>query len=352
MKHSEILTFVREYLNIQGASVNEKGRSLLEVTYPDNGDSLSCPKKLLAFGRQAQKQHPEAELVTIGSACLDQIVSNATSPGRRFVCYKPVLEKKPPPRLDPASFTVVAGGQWGAPKFSYRPLFLFVYVAEYRTIDVPDDLELIPLDPVRGVMLASAGPLLEGLNTYSHDPVAGCRPLGSLPTPGTVRRSLEILDKRLLRRTRKVKEAATLEIARETANIEAYYRQLIDEIRHPIGRSRLSMEAEEERVHTLQLDWKRRVQEVALFWEAGANVRFSTLGVIMEPCWAVKLRGKGIPRGGRGRCPVSLIFDYTTGEQITPRCPICNAHINGRAELAGLDLICMNHAEEIHQANR
>jgi hypothetical protein len=363
MKHSEIRKFVSGYLNHQGATVTPKGSSLLEVVYPAvlprpeptaPAGSVTEPKpapaieQLLAFGRKAHKRNPKAELVAIGSAYLDQLIGKATAGGHRFVSYRPIEPIARMPKLSTALPTL-EGGSWGKVKLAYRPLFLFVYIAEYRTIDVPDDMELIPLDPVRGVMLASAGPLLDGLNSLSDTPESNCRPLGTLPTPGTVKRSLEILDRRLLRRTRKVKEAASLEIARETANIEAYYRQLIDEVRHPVGRSRLSTEAEEERVRTLQLDWKRRVQEVAQFWEAGASVRLSALGVVMEPCWVMQLRGKGIPRGGGGRCPICLVFDYKTGELITPRCPICNARIEDRAELAGLDLICVNHGEDVDQ---
>lgn len=377
MKQSEIRKFVSGYLNHQGAAVAQRGGSLLEVAFPvpDNvagaqPDATTPPPQsfqaqqtstvpgmppassavhqLLAFGSKTHKQHPEAELVTIGSAYLDQLINQATAGGRRFVCYRPLAKFKSQAQITGA-LPLIEGGNWSKPKLAYRPLFLFVYIAEYRTIDVPDDLELIPIDPVRGVMLASAGPLLDGLNTLSETPESSCRPLGMLPTPGTIRRSLEILDRRLLRRTRKVKDAANLEIARETANIEAYYRQLIDEVRHPVGRSRLSTEAEDERVRALQLDWKRRVQEVAQFWEAGASVRLSALGVVMEPCWAMQLRGKGIPRGGGGRSAVSLVFDHQSGTLITPRCPICSTRIEERAELAGMDLICVNHMDEITQ---
>ena len=43
--------------------------------------------------------------------------------------------------------------------------------------------------------------------------------------------------------------------------------------RNPVGRSQLSPQEEGARVRALQLDWKRRVQEVQQFWEAYGDVR-------------------------------------------------------------------------------
>ncbi len=348
MKRSEVRKFVAGYLSHKGATVTECDSGLLEISAPPEGESQPRANYTLAFGRKAYKQHPEAELVAIGSAYLDQLVSEATASGHRFICYQSLPDCEP---MKPSTIELpkVANATWSQPKQAYRPLFLFMYVAEYRTIDVADDLELIPLDPVRGEMLPSAGPLLEGLKTLSREPEKGLIQLSTIPSPGNIKRSLALLDRRLQRRTRKVKEAASLEIARETANIEAYYRQLIDEIRHPVGRSRLSPELEDERVRSLQLDWKRRVQEVALFWEAGASVRLSTLGVVMEPCWAFQLRGKGTPRGGRGRGPVYLAAEYASGELIETQCPICHAVISDHVDWAGNDLVCAKHLDEIDQ---
>jgi hypothetical protein len=151
------------------------------------------------------------------------------------------------------------------------------------------------------------------------------------------------LDRRLQRRARTFKEAAALEIARETANIEAYYRRLIDEIRHPVGRARLTPEEESRRVRTLQLDWKRRVQEVARFWEAGVFVRLSALGVVMVPSWMLPVRG-GRTHGGTGGRPF-LAADLATGTWWEPTCALCGRRIRGRAEARGGDLICERHAE-------
>lgn len=346
MKRSEIREFVESFLLHRGTRVEEVASDLLRtVEAPDEGRHES---QVLAFGPRVHRSHPEAELVAVGSAFLDQLVGEAGRSGRYVVSYAP----PPSDGIDldapalPKTLPNIPNGVWQAPKPAYRPLFLFVYVAEYRTIDVPDDLELIALDPARGELLHAAGSVLSGLERGAPEPPEGWLLLSPRPTPGTLRRSLHLLDKRLQRRTRKVKDAAHLEIERETANIEAYYRQLIEEIRDPVGRARLSPEAEDARVRALQLDWKRRVQAVAQFWEAGANVRLSSIGVHMVPCWASRLRLKGGRRIRRGWGPVCLVADLEGSGFISPRCPLCGHKLRKSVDLVGADLLCARHGRE------
>ncbi len=342
MKRSEIRSFVEALLERRGARIREHGPALLEVQ-PDAGKThVPAPTQLLAFGAKVHRQHPEAELVSVGSAYLDRLVGEATRAGRYTVVYGAVPENgAPAPR--PAGLPEPVEGRWGRPHRGYRPVFLFVYVAEFRTIDVPDDLVMIALDPARGETLASPNPVLKRIKRGATDPAEGWEPAGSLPSPGAVLRSLAALDKRLQRRARTFKEAATLEIARETANIEAYYRRLIDEVRHPVGRGRLSTEEECKRVRALQLDWKRRVQEVARFWEAGVFVRLSALGVVMEPCWVFPLRGTSRRGRSRGAGRPFMAADCATGALWRPRCPICGARIRERVGTVGSDLVCAKH---------
>jgi len=336
VKQSEIHSFVERYLERQGARLAQRGPALLEVSPGADAGSPGGPARVLAFGPRAYRDHPEAELVAIGSAYLDQLVGEATRAGRYTVVYEPA-PKMParPPRL--RGLPAVDGARWGRPRPGYRPVFLFVYVAEFRTIDVPDDLVMIGLDPARGEILANPAALLEEIQAGEAEPTEGWEELGALPSGGTWVRSLRLLDRRLQRRARTFKEAATLEIARETANIEAYYRRLIDEVRHPVGRGRMTPEDESRRVRALQLDWKRRVQEVARFWEAGVFVRLSALAVVMRPGWLV-------PLGGRRGRPF-LAADPAGGAVGAPRCPICEARIPSRAGVVGGDLVCATHAQ-------
>jgi hypothetical protein len=342
MKRSEIRDFVLDFLRHQGVAVEQEAPDLLRIL---PGGATPRKTRLLAFGQRTHRAHAEAEFVGVGSALLDQLVGDATRRGRHVVSYAalPAEEAKAPAAPETLR---VPDATWRSPQRAYRPLFLFVYVAEYRTIDVPDDLELIAYDPARGEWLASCEEVLAGLERGMPGPPEGWLALSSRPTPGAICRSLSLLDKRLQRRTRKVRDAANLEIARETANIEAYYRQLIDEVRNPVGRSRLSPESEEQRVHALQLDWKRRVQEVAQFWEAGAHVRLSAVAAWMVPCWASRLRFQGGRRGGRGQGPLCQVAEYESGAFLTPRCPLCGRKLRRSVDLIGADLVCAAHAME------
>jgi hypothetical protein len=329
MRRSEIRAFVENGLQLGGAGFDAAGEDLLRVSLPEGEE------RWLAFTPQARRTRPDAELMTIGSAFLDRLVGQARDGGTYAVCYGAAPARARPPAAT-GKLPAVEDLQWGPPVRVCRPLFLFVYLVEYHTIDVPDDLVLIPFDPARGEALASAAPLLAALRAGNRVAPEGWPALPALPTPGDICRSLDILDRQLQRRARRVKEASAIEIARETANIEAYYRQLIEEARHPLGRSSLSPDDEAGRVRLLQLDWKRRVQEVSRFWEARGDVRLSTLGVVMEPAWVRPLQRRARTRIGR---------PYALARAGEPRCAACGARLRGKAGRVGQDLVCPVHLE-------
>ena len=145
MKRSEIREFVESFLLHRGSRVEDVASDLLRsVETTEEGGEES---QVLAFGTRVHRAHPEAELVAVGSAFLDQLAGEASRGGRYVVSYAATPEEGTEyaaPAL-PKTLPRIPDGIWQAPKRAYRPLFLFVYVAEYRTIDVPDDLELIAL---------------------------------------------------------------------------------------------------------------------------------------------------------------------------------------------------------------
>jgi hypothetical protein len=347
MRRTEIRGFVERFLALRSLQARELGAGLLAIDAPP-ADREGRPvwPHVLAFGSRVHRAHPEAELVAVGSAFLDRVVGEAVAAGGYVVRYRAAPSEGRARRPDPAKLPPPAAGVWSEPQRAYRPVFLFVYVAEYRTIDVPDDVELIPLDPLHGQGVASPGALLEALRAGLAAVPPGWRAQASHPTPAALRASLTVLDRRLQRRARRVKEAAALEIARETANIEAYYRQLIDEVRHPVGRGRLTPAEEEERVRALQLDWKRRVQEVASFWEAGASVKLSALGVLMEPCWACELRPEGTRSRRRGRALPFAAAEYASGAFLPVHCALCGQAPRSGVTAIGADLVCAAHLDE------
>ncbi|MBD3235162.1 MAG: hypothetical protein GF330_00470 [Candidatus Eisenbacteria bacterium] len=347
MKRAELQAFVEGFLRHQGATTEEIAPGLLRVEAPRGKGRRRRKARLLAFGTRPQRAHPGAELVAVGSAALDQLVSEAQATGRFTIIHRPAPARPGrPPHSD--RLPSVAEARWGDPLPAYRPQFLFVYLAQYHTIDVPDDLELIALDPARGEVLSSPASMLEALRAPGALP-RGWRALSTHPTLWDLRRSLRALDRRLQRRARKVKEASALEIARETANIEAYYRQLIEEARHPVGRAQLTPQEEEERVHALQLDWKRRVQEVQSFWEAYGDVALSAVAAVMQPCWAIPLlAGRRQRRRSLHGAPVA-VADYATGAVVEPRCALCGEKVVQTGMILRKQLVCARHSIDVTQ---
>jgi len=341
MQRSILREFVQSCLGRDGAKIEPHAEDLWRVTLPA-GEETSATQRWLAFSPQARRLRPDAELMAIGSAFLDRLVGQARAGGTYAVAYRAAAPRRRP-TVTHAGLPAIDGLQWGAPIPASRPLFLFVYLVEYHTIDVPDDVVLIAYDPARREALASPGPLLEALRTGAREAPAGRTALAALPTLADLRGSIEILDRRLQHRARRVKEASATEIARETANIEAYYRQLIEEARHPIGRAQLSSDEEAGRIRLLQLDWKRRVQEVSGFWEARGDVRLSALGVVMEPAWIVPLQRMGArARRARPGRAYAVVAGAKSG-LIAPRCSVCGGHLREKAGIKGSDLVCAAH---------
>jgi hypothetical protein len=344
MRRSVIRGFVERCLGLEGAKVEPQGDDLWRVTLPA-GEGGQPTERWLAFSPQARRTRPDAELMTIGSAFLDHLVGQVRAAGTYAIAYR-AAPARSRPTGSPAGLPAIDGLQWGAPVAAYRPLFLFVYLVEYHTIDVPDDVVLIAFDPARREALPSAAPLLETLRHGAREAPAGWTPLVALPTRADLRGSIDILDRRLQRRARRVKEASASEIARETANIEAYYRQLIAEARHPIGRAQLTSDEEAGRIRLLQLDWKRRVQEVSGFWEARGDVRLSALGVVMEPAWVLPLQRVG---GRSRRSRLGRAYAVVAGPKggvIEPRCAVCGERLREKAAIKGSDLVCAAHLRD------
>jgi hypothetical protein len=341
MRRSVIRGFVEACLALEKATIELPSDDLMRVRLP-RGEDGKPAERWLAFSPQARRAQPNAELMAVGSAFLDRLVGETRSSGNYAIAFRASLTRRRPNLRRPV-LPEVSGLQWGTPVSACRPLFLFVYLVEYHMIDVPDDVVLIAFDPARGEGLPSAGPLLEALRNGAREAPEGWPALAAMPTPGDLYRSLGILDRRLQRTARRVKEASAIEIARETANIEAYYRQLIEEARHPLGRAGFSSEEEVGRIRLLQLDWKRRVQEVSRFWEARGDVRLSAIGVVMEPAWVVPLQRPGAgARRTRIRRPYAVAAG-SKGTMIEPRCAVCGARLREKAGLVGPDLVCTAH---------
>jgi len=341
LRQADVRAFVEAHLRLRGVRLHAGRGDLLPVTLP-GGDGRPDPvDRLLAFGARAYRRSPEAELVAVGSAFLDGLIEEATAGGRFTVVHLPPPARRRRPKA-PLRLPRVEGREWGPPEPASRPLFLFAFLAEYHIIDVPDDLVLLAIDPARRVVLESPRGLLAQIKTGSPQPVEAWPPLPAWPSPGELLFAFEALERRLQRRAGRVKEASAIEIARETANIEAYYRQLISEVRAPAGRPALSAEDEAERVRVLQLDWKRRVQEVSRFWEARGDVRLSALGAVMEPCWALPLLRRG-KRQARVRAVPRAVAGCRSGALEEPRCALCGATLVERAEVSGRDLVCEGH---------
>ncbi len=338
MRRGDIVSFVEGFLAGRGVRAKRLGGDAIEAGLDPSTLEPAGSPRVLAFSQRALKRYREAEAAGVGSALLDRILARSLEEGRIAVAFEPVSEEKgTPPGV--AGAPSLTRSRWASPRLGYRPFFIFVFWVEYHMIDIPDDLVVLGVDALDGSVTAEVGELLSLLKDGKAEPQPGLTVPPAVPERFHLARALDALDRRLQRRARKVKESSATEIARETANIEAYYRQLIDEVRHPVGRGKLSAEEEEERVKALQLDWKRRVQEVSGFWEAAGDVHISAMAVLMRPSWLLPVRPR---RKGKRLGPFAYARLGQSSWEL--RCATCGAKLERDVEVRDAKFLCAQHA--------
>ncbi len=115
------------------------------------------------------------------------------------------------------------------------------------------------------------------------------------------------------RRSNKVLSASRAHLEEETQSIKAYYEQLIEEARNQSRRWSTRVEEREDRIHWLQLEWKRRMEEAIEFWRPRVNARLVAMGVQMLPRVAYRYGRCG--GRGPGRGPRAPAAEYGTRRQ-------------------------------------
>lgn len=320
MKSTVLRGFFAEVLKARGAKTAVRGTSLLEVrTPPALLDRLGAEDLLLAFNARGLQEAPEAELATAGNPVFDRVLELALdggSAGQRYAAPPVATAKsgrgggrsatdsrtKAP---DPGDIADLQGLEFGPPAPVYAPFVFLVFRVRYSLEEVPDDLEVIPIDAVSETPLAQHPDLPEYWESLDVDP-ADDRPIVRVfPVEDRILQlGLDTLEHRLRKRLHRVRRAAQEHLDRETENVRSYYQQLIEETRRD-GRRAGTPEAREQKIHLLQLDWRRRTEEARSFWNPRVDVSLAVTAAVQRPCLSFPVTGPlaDSPGGSTGRTP-------------------------------------------------
>lgn len=309
MKTTELRAFAEELLVARGATVVSSAPHLLRIRAEGElGERLGRSDLALAFSQRGLLDDPNSELATVGNPVFDRVLQLAQEEGRVGQRYlsRPTRGSSPP-ALRPGP-----GVTLGDPVPTYAPLYHHVFKVQSSAEETPDTLEVVVVDGVTLEVLPQSPDLVDLWGRLDPEPEPGYDVPPVLPVPEAVlRKALEGLERRLRRRLGRLKREAEEHLAKEVASIGAYYQNLIEESRGSRRRLAGGLQAREDKIRLLQLDWKRRTEEAQDFWQPKVEVELTGLGVVLRPTRGYTIRRDGVPRG-------QLHFDELGGGFLLP----------------------------------
>ena len=352
MKARHLRGFLDEFLTFRGAETSPLGEHLLRVKLPKSLEPAVGRRDLvIAFNLRGIEEDPASELGTMGNPVFERILGLARQGGMAGVRYQkaPPVGKALAAAPSPAvKLRLAAGVRVEAPRAVLAPLWLLIFRAEYSLEEQADELEVVPLDGITHQVLAQTPELVDYWESLSPKPPAAWESPSPFPLPRTVAlAALAVLEKRLRKRLGKIRRESEGYLQRETASIEGYYRQLIDEVRNTGRRWALAPAQRDEKIRMLQLDWKRRSEDARRSWEPQVEIALAAAGAAMLPriCWTLSSGASfgGVRGRRRARAPeVQVWWDPVEKQFALPPCAIC-AHPPegelsvGEAGLSGSD---------------
>jgi hypothetical protein len=345
VKASQLREFVEAFLEEQGAKFLRRENHILHVEIPKNVP-LKWPSRnlVLAFTQRAHQKEAEAEYLTIGHPLLERILELCGEAGRYSAKYEPLPQKK---GRRPAVSSVAGlpdleeGWTWGEIVEAYRPLVYLAFVIRVSTMDAPDDMETLLLDPWTGDFLGDGSAEVKSWDDGSPDPESDRTALPVPDAEGVVKWGLSLVDQKLRKRVQKLKGRHQKDLDAEIVSIENYYRQLIDEVRSGSRRTQLTSQEREEKVRLLQLDWKRRIQEATEYLRPHITVHLSALGLLYRPCWAIQATAAAT-RGRKKKATARhwMVVDHGSTRWRPAVCASCRKVIKGDVNPAATGFQC------------
>ncbi|MEZ4650610.1 MAG: hypothetical protein R3E97_17845 [Candidatus Eisenbacteria bacterium] len=281
MKTTELRGFTRDLLTTHGAEVTTDSPNLLRIdASAELADRLGRKSLALAFNQRGLQDDPNSELATVGNPVFDRVLDLAIERGRVGIRFVPPKKKAAvaKPGKPPKGLTL--GDSWD----SYAPIYYHVFKVQYSVEETPDSLEVVAVDGITLELESQTPDLVVLWETLDAEPADGRRVPTVLPLSDDVlRAALGGLERRLRRRIGRLKRDATEHLAREGESIGTYYQNLIEEARTSKRKLAGGLQAREEKIRLLQLDWKRRMEEAQEFWQPKVEIELSGLGIVFRP---------------------------------------------------------------------
>ncbi|MBD3161667.1 MAG: hypothetical protein GF346_05415 [Candidatus Eisenbacteria bacterium] len=325
MKPSQLKSFVRDWLAVRDLEAEQLHPDVWKIGVPSEiRQKIGRKELVLAFTQKGRARHPRSELATIGNPLFDRLLGVAREEGRIGIGFqKPPAKRKRMPAKERAG--AVDGMFPKKGERIYQAVYHLVFTVSYPSIEAADEMEVVSVDGADLDVLTQIPDLVDAWSRMDERPRKGHAVIPPFPIPKRVMETgLRALEKRMRRRINKVRQESERHLDRETASIEAYYQQLIEEARNQSRRWSSRREEKEDRIRWLQLEWKRRIEEAKEFWRPQVNARLVAIGAQMLPRVGYRYpvpKTKGSRKDRSVKGPMKF-WDEATGEFLAPYCEI------------------------------
>lgn len=315
MKAAVLQSFLREWLAARGLQPEILEPDVWQLSVPkDLRERFGKNELIFSFSRRAMAKHPRAELAVVGNPVFDRLLGVAREEGMIGVGYaKPAGGTAKPPasvKLGPVGDLAA-----GKPEPVYQAVYHFVFTITYPSIEAADEMEVVSVDSGSLDVWAQTADLADLWGALEKEPRKGRAVIPPLPIPiWAMDAGVRALERRMRRRIKKVEQSCRERLDEETESIRTYYEQLIEEARNQSRRWSTRVEEREERIHFLQLEWKRRIEEANAFWTPQVNARLVAVGVQMMPRQAYRFGpAKAVKGGAKGAGKLTPIRVWDEG---------------------------------------
>ncbi len=343
IKSAVLQHFVRDWLAVRGIVPGTAEQDVWSFAVPkDLRERLGRSELALSFNQRALSRHPAPswqQSATRSSTAFSR--SHARRERSAWRSHLPPMPAARPPSL------AKAGELGGMPAVKaeaiYQAVCHFVFAISYPSIEAADEMEVVSVDSATLEVWAQTPDLSELWGKLEPAPRKGRTSLPAIPlAPRVFDTALTAFERRMRRRSNKVLSASRAQLDEETQSIKAYYEQLIEEARNQSRRWSTRVEEREDRIHWLQLEWKRRMEEATEFWRPRVDARLVALGVQMLPRVAYRygpLRGAGTGRGMARAC--CRVWDEATKAFLAPHCVECGrTGLTDGVPRPGIGILC------------
>jgi hypothetical protein len=321
--------FLTEYVDSAGGITEEVEPQVYDVLLPDAGILPDAGRTLrVAFDPEALPEHPHAQLVTFGSALLDELLGQAQAHGRLALAYLDDVHLTPHglEQRVRRDFILPTGASLEIQ--TARPLYVTTTVLWFETTFVSDEKEQsiapIAVDRYYGRLVHHLEPLVEGdrlseIRRYPY-PDAPLRPLDE-----AYRLASERLARSVSAEANSRKQEISARQAKQRERMTRYFADMRGELNERLEKAEAraeEMDSLRARVEALDREERVRLEELQRKTMVRVQIKLTNVLHVKTPRLFLNAH-LAYEDGKHAPTPLTLTWDAIAVRTDAPDCPSC-----------------------------